>query len=451
MLMDRLYYLRHGDNIDQEWLQCMDEGREVSGFKPLVDEIKSMDPNDPEREIKALELYEKMNAVSVASDFKYVEPSEIGQIKLARPQKAMNALLGGTLSKEELFDKVHGAWLGRCSGCLLGQPVEGWKRSRIRGLLEETGNVPLHYYVSNDVDDKIKEKYAMNPNSSWINRIECAPIDDDLNYTIIGLKTLEKSGVNFTSNDIAETWLDSLPLFGLCTAERVAYRNLSNLIFPPMSAEYRNPYRELIGAQIRADIFGYVNPGHPESAADMAWRDAAVTHTKNGIYGEMFVAAMLAAAAVLNNTKDIVEAGLSQIPENCRLSEQINELLRWHEEGVSWEKVIENVHERYRDDVEHDWVHVIPNAVLVCAGLLYGGLDYAKSMEITLLGGLDTDCNCATLGSILGMVLGAKGLPSKWISPLNDTLKSSVMDFEKVKISDLAKRTVEIVLGKEGV
>ncbi len=449
MLMERLYYLRHGDNVDQEWLQCMDEGRDVAGFKPLVDEIKSMEPNDPEREIKAIELYEKMNAVSVSPEYKYVEPSEIGQIKLARPQYNVDTLLNRTLGKEELFDKVYGAWLGRCSGCLLGQPVEGWKRSNIKGLLAETGNIPLNYYISNDVEDSIKEKYSMNPKSNWINRIECAPIDDDLNYTIIGLKTLEKSGVNFTSYDIAETWLDSLPLFGLCTAERVAYRNLSNLIFPPMSAEYRNPYRELIGAQIRADIFGYVNPGCPEGAAEMAWRDATVTHTKNGIYGEMLIAAMLASAAVIKDTKAIVKIGLSQIPENCRLSELINELLGWYEEGVSWEEVIENVHMRYRDNVEHDWVHVIPNAILVCAGLLYGELDYVKSMEITLLGGLDTDCNCATLGSILGMILGANGLPSKWILPLKDTLKSSVMDFEKVKLSDLARRTVEIAIGKE--
>ena len=56
-----------------------------------------------------------------------------------------------------------------------------------------------------------------------------------------------------------------------------------------------NPYREWIGAQIRADICGYV-PRPPGAAAKLAFRDASLSHTANGIYGAMWSAALVAAA-----------------------------------------------------------------------------------------------------------------------------------------------------------
>jgi ADP-ribosylglycohydrolase len=348
---------------------------------------------------------------------------------------------------EEQFDKVYGAWLARCAGCLLGQPVEGWKRERIRNLCKDTGNFPVSGYISSDLSKEIADRYGVadmigNKTVNWINNVSCMPEDDDMNYTIIGLKILETYGRGFTSEDVAECWLSNLPMFHLCTAERVAYRNIAGGVFPPMSAVYRNPFREWIGAQIRADFFGYISPGEPEKAAEYAWRDARISHVKNGIYGEMMVAAMLAAAAVCDDAEIILRAGLSVIPEKCRLAEKVREIVSMWKQGRTGEQAADHIHLLYDEGREYDWCHTIPNAMIVSAALLYGELALEKSLGFTLMCGFDTDCNCATVGSVIGMVLGAQALPAKWISPLHDTVISGVDGFGKVSIYQLARRTM---------
>ena len=208
------------------------------------------------------------------------------------------------------------------------------------------------------------------------------------------------------------------------------------------SAYFRTPYREWSGAQIRADFYGYIAPGYPELAAEMAWRDARISHTKNGIYGAMWVAAMLSAAAITDDIEEIIRIGLSEIPQNSRLNEKINEAMAWKEEGISWEEAIDRVHSQYDETIGHNWCHTIPNAMIITLALLYSERDFEKSIGIATLAAFDTDCNAATVGSIMGMIIGAKGLPAKWIDPLKDTIVSGVQGFHTVPISELARRTV---------
>ncbi len=92
--------------------------------------------------------------------------------------------------------------------------------------------------------------------------------------------------------------------------------------------------------------------------------------------------------------------------------------------------------------------HSINNGAIVAMGLLYGEGDFEKSITITVMGGLDTDCNGATVGSILGVSSGAKSLPEKWTAPLNNLTESYVQGFNNSQISDLAKRTFRLTIGR---
>ena len=47
---------------------------------------------------------------------------------------------------DTLKDRIEGAWLGRCIGCLLGKPVEGWSQEEIEEYLKATDSYPLKDY-----------------------------------------------------------------------------------------------------------------------------------------------------------------------------------------------------------------------------------------------------------------------------------------------------------------
>ena len=92
----------------------------------------------------------------------------------------------------------------------------------------------------------------------------------------------------------------------------------------------------------------------------------------------------------------------------------------------------------------YHWVHTINNAALVVAALLSSKGDYEKAICNVVMGGWDTDSNGATVGSIMGTMLGAKKLPSKWISPLNNKIRNSLKGLDNSLHSDLAKRTLKL-------
>jgi ADP-ribosylglycohydrolase len=450
--MAELAWLKYSEFLAIELMEARDEGKKTEGLDRKVTAIETME-DGVEKEALAGVLLDELAGLSTEVEYNFHEPSDLEGIKAARPHRDLQ-IPSFTDNKDDggLYNKIYGAWLGRCAGCLLGQPVEGWSRAKIENLLKGTGNFPIARYMSSQIPEHIRKECDVsdypgvygNNKKGWINNVDCMPEDDDTNYTIIGLKIVEKYGNDFTPENVAECWLNHLPILHTCTAERVAYRNIVNLILPPNSAGYRNPYREWIGAQIRADFFGYIAPGNPELSSSMAFRDASISHTKNGIYGEMFIAAMLSAAAVIDDVEKIIDTGLSVIPEVSRLYKSVQEALEWKRIGVSREEVIDQIHQRYDEKNPHDWCHTVPNAMIVCIGLLYGDLDFGKSIGIAVMAGFDTDCNGATVGSILGMLLGANCLPASWIKPLNNRLKSGIDGFTQVEISELAYRTMRI-------
>jgi ADP-ribosylglycohydrolase len=155
----------------------------------------------------------------------------------------------------------------------------------------------------------------------------------------------------------------------------------------------------------------------------------------------MFFAAVIAAAFVEDDPEKLLQIGLSQIPEKSRLAEAIKDIIQMSKEYDDWTECADAMMEKYG---HYSAVHTINNALIVAIGMLYGGDDFEKNITIAVMCGLDTDCTGATIGSIAGIIRGFHQIPRKWAAPLNDTIDSQVIGFGKIRISDLAQRTLEL-------
>ncbi len=349
------------------------------------------------------------------------------------------------LSSSELLNRVHGAWLGRAAGCLLGKPVEKIPRQGIRELLESAGRWPLDSYFSQaGVPAAVIERWPWNRRSrptSLAENIDGMPEDDDLNFPMLNLAMLEDKGTAFETSDVGAAWLSNLPAGRVFTAERIAYRNMLLGYVPPETATVGNPFREWIGAQIRADVYGWTNPGDPSAAAEMAARDATLSHTGNGVYAAMFVAALLADSFTNPSLSSSIEVALRCVPGTSGVAEAVTFGQAAAAEG-DWEKAVGSIADHYQG---YHWVHSLNNLSLVVAALTHGDGDFGRSICSVVMGGWDTDSNGATVGSVLGVRTGAAGLADRWTAPLKNRVASTLPGFDGVGFDELAARTVALI------
>lgn len=441
-------WMHYEQYLVNEWIQCRNEGRDVDDLKELCEFVERESRREGSRrdfEAIGAETGRLLVNSAVKPGYAYNEPSDYESILDARPEQTFSPV--HPKQSDALRDRIAGAWAGRIAGCLIGKPFEGWRYANIKKFLSLSGNMPMRRYARlADFTETVRQHFEPNPEAAWADNFTGAsPADDDTTYTVIGLKTVESFGRDFLAVQALESWLRYMPIVTACTAERITYCNAARGLVPPETARYHNPYREYIGAQIRADFYGYCNPGDPFNAASMAYRDASISHTGNGIYGEMWVAAMIAIAAVSSNIRYVVTTALEQIPANCRLAEAVWRVVKDFDNGTREEEAREKLYTLYNENIELEWGSVITNAAVVAHSLLYGGGDFAKTAGTAVMCGYDTDCNGATAGSVVGMLLGKSGIPAVWYETFSGELLTSVEGYNRVSVDSLTEKTMSLL------
>jgi ADP-ribosylglycohydrolase len=419
------------DLVGDEIRQRRESGYDVEGIHA---QFAITDPDDGTR---LEDLFRELGRSTRLASWSYTEPDQLDEI-----------LDLGDLSPDSAvpatYDRIYGSWLGRVAGCNLGKPLEEgriWTRDHIERYLRLADSFPLRDYVP--LLEPMPAEFELRENwpQTTRGRVHGSDRDDDIDYSILAVHLLDQHGGDLDTRHIADAWLAYLPLTRTYTAERATYVNLIHGEAVENSGAVRNPYREWIGALIRGDAFGWVHPGQPARAAQASYRDAVLSHRGNGIYAEMWSAALLASALDEADVESVIERATAVVPRGSRLREAIDHVRGLHSAHVGWDAALTEIHSAYG---HYEWVHSVNNAALITAGLLWSEGDFSAAVGNTVQGGWDTDSNGATVGAVMGALLGAQALPEHFIVPLEDRTRSAVFGYDHSRISDLANRTLAI-------
>jgi len=383
-------------------------------------------------------IYDELCALPTDPNFKYIEPSEYDEIL----KESETTLVDEYKDIDDGF--FHGAWLGRCIGCAMGQPVEGWQSKDIIEWQKTAGAYPRRSYIPTVSGERRNEGLATDE------KINGMPPDDDTRFTVIGYKLMKAKGYEFDSYDVGSHWAYSLPIRHICTAETQAYLNFVSVDeFGPWGRPegalellkkakvntYKNPYREFIGAQIRIDAYSYVAAGMPLLASRLAFHDAYFSHVKNGIYGAMFFAAFISAAFTTKDIEKCFQIALSVVPKRSRFYEEALLARDIAKSARSREDLIEKLVENSR---RYNWVHTLNNAATCIGAIFYADGDFAEAVSLAVECGYDTDCNGATVGSFMGALVGETGIPEYLKAPIKDTFSINISPYDDYSIKRFA-------------
>lgn len=337
--------------------------------------------------------------------------------------------------------RLRRAWQGRICGCQLGKPVELLSMFEGHVALSEylaaAGPLPLRDYIGFQPHARVREEWCRE-------ELTRSVPDDDINYSVLALILLERFGLDLTTEDVARTWLHLLPAAQTFTAERAAYATLlarGAHRFPEGAAPgfdlaecSDNPYSDWIGAQIRADVYGWVLPGRPALAAEIARRDAALSHRGDGVHGAAFVAALGAALAEAD-PETALAAALAELPQDseAHAAVKLGRSLAGDPAGGA------AIRARYADLSP---VHTVNNLAMVVWALYSHLDDFGAAIGEAVAAGLDTDCNGATVGALWGLT--GRDIPAAWTARWNGRVGLSLAGHDEVSLDSLVARTVAV-------
>jgi ADP-ribosylglycohydrolase len=285
---------------------------------------------------------------------------------------------------QDYSERVLACWLGKAVGGTLGQAFEG-----------QTGPHHVDFY------DPVPT--GMIPNDDLDLQVLWAVVLDRMDQVVVDRRVLGRA------------WWDHVQFpwgeYG------VARRNMALGLEPPLTGSFDNWFTQGMGGAIRSEIWACLAPGDPVLAAAYAVEDACIDHDGEGIWAEVFLAAMQSAAFVETDTDALFDIALAQLPSASRLRHAVIDTRQWWRAHEDWRTVRSLILEHYGHE---DFTNAVMNVPLSMLGFLNAGGaggDFTTAICTAVNCGMDSDCTGATVGALMG-IIDPEGIPSKWLAPI---------------------------------
>lgn len=313
------------------------------------------------------------------------------------------------LDRDDYADQIQGFWLA--------QTIANWTGLRTEGRRTEPP-----FYTDADWPTTFdgRQLFFVTDQDPWF-----ADDDTDIEYVYAHLMNLHGTS-KLSASQIKQGWIDHINRF-IWVSNARARELMDHGIEPPeTSVPSANQYSLRIDAQLTTEIFGVVSPGMPSRALELADLPIATTARGHAAHASQFFVVLHSLGAVRGSEaltpqgiENLVADARQYIPDTSKATDIVDTVLadfRSNPDKTNWERTRDLVAQRYQleDDLNGfrytQWTESSVNFASAIVCLLYGQGDLKETIRIGTLTGWDSDNPTATMGGLIGLMLGIDGV-----------------------------------------
>lgn len=319
-----------------------------------------------------------------------------------------------TLGVEEYQQRLEGMWLGAV--------IANWTGLITEGKFQEPPFLTDADWGVTAVQGQVID-FVLDQDPWW------ADDDTDIEYVYVHL--LGEHGVTeLSGGQIRDGWIEHVNRYIWVSNERARELMERGVKPPATSIGAANAKSVRIDAQLTTEVFGALAPGCPMAAlemADVAIRATASSHAAHA--AQYFVVLYSLTTQTPDGLTDaervrwLVEEASFYLPATSKARDVVRFVLESYDtnpDKSDWESTRDAIYERYHLQAKANgfkyrgWTESSVNLATGVMALLYGELDYRRTVQIGTLSGWDSDNPTATMGGLLGLMLGKDGIRAQF-------------------------------------